>query len=192
MSSSEYTPTTEQRDAIEDALLDYGMEREDADHSRLVKPDFEGAVDRIVAVLDEARREGLAQGWDEAVARAEKAEREPTTVQWDADRTAPARTVTHADVEKALDTGIRGATDGGLIDQDTSIPSGECVRLAVDAVCNLLGIEAEPVDPVEQKAVELFEATDDNIWAWATAPVQAQDRYRRIAEHVLGQEANNE
>ncbi|MBB0990058.1 hypothetical protein G6009_00950 [Dietzia sp. SLG510A3-30A2] len=65
-------------------------------------------------------------------------------------RTASA--VSRADVEKALDTGIRGTTDGGLIDQDTSIPSGECVRLAVDAVCGLLGIDAEQaVDPAEEQ-----------------------------------------
>ncbi|MGX1598614.1 hypothetical protein ACWIDS_16310 [Dietzia maris] len=77
---------------------------------------------------------------DEWKARAEKAEA----------RTAAA--VSRADIEKALDTGIRGTTDGGLVGQDTSIPSGECVRLAVDAVCDLLGIEAEqPADPVEEQ-----------------------------------------
>lgn len=56
---SGYVPTTEQRDEIEDALLDYGMEREDSVFSfRATTPGFEGAVDRIVAVLAEARREG--------------------------------------------------------------------------------------------------------------------------------------
>ncbi|WP_404851104.1 hypothetical protein [Dietzia kunjamensis] len=92
---------------------------------------------------------------DAAVARAEalEAEAEEAFEQgatWQKARTAPA--VTHADVEKALDTGIRGTTDGGLIDQDTSIPSGECVRLAVDAMCDLLDTEAEQdVDPVEDQ-----------------------------------------
>ena len=60
--------------------------------------------------------------------------------------------MTREDVISALTVGIRGTTDGDLIDQDTSIPSGECVRLAVDAACDLFGIEQETaVDPVEAR-----------------------------------------
>ncbi|WP_440221194.1 hypothetical protein [Dietzia sp. MNB45] len=96
-------------------------------------------------------REQMTRDRDEWKARAILAEQERENWRITAiNRATPA--VTHADVEKVLDTGIRGATDGGLIDQDTSIPSGECVRLAVDAVCDLFGIEAEQaVDPVEEQ-----------------------------------------
>lgn len=63
---SEHVLTTAQREEIEDALLDYGREREDAVSSfRCGEADFEGAVDRIVAVVAEARREGQAEAWDE-------------------------------------------------------------------------------------------------------------------------------
>jgi hypothetical protein len=87
-------------------------------------------------------------------------------------RTASA--VSRADVEKALDTGIRGTTDGGLIDQDTSIPSGECVRLAVDAVCGLLGIDAEQaVDPI-------MSVIRDGLNVWGTT----DEGVRQIAESV--------
>lgn len=100
--------------------------------------------------------------------------------------------VSRADIEKALDTGIRGTTDGGLIDQDTSVPSGECVRLAVDAVCDLLGIEAErAVDPVEAKARELWEvARFEDGDEWPGLLQVERDCYRRMASHVLGREAD--
>lgn len=63
--------------------------------------------------------------------------------------------------------------------------SATCLEAAARA------IEAEQAaDPVEAKARELFDATDESIWAWATAPIHTQDRYRRIARHVLGQEAD--
>ena len=58
---------------------------------------------------------------------------------------------------------------------------------AYEAMARAFEANAEPADQVEQKAVELYEATDDSIWAWATAPVQVQDMYRRLAAHVLGQ-----
>lgn len=121
---------------------------------------------------------GYADAWAELTAAVREA------------RTAPA--VTHADVEKALDTGIRGTTDGGLIDQDTSIPSGECVRLAVDAVCDLFGIEAEQdIDPVEAKARELYEVGNPGtVGMWESIHDAFKDGYRRIARHVLGQEAD--
>lgn len=114
---------------------------------------------------DDARRER-----DEWKARAEAAEA----------RTAPA--ITREDVEAALAQEHRMAFGMPVVSID----------VALETVCSLFGVEAEPADPVEQKAVELFEATDDSIWAWATAPVQTQDRYRAIAAHVLGQEAGHE
>ena len=92
-------------------------------------------------------------------------------------KNAPARTVTREDVEKAISelrTFPRFLTDELLVLRDE----------AIDAVWALVSGD----DSVEQKAVELFEATDESIWAWATAPVQTQDMYRRIAEHILWQE----
>lgn len=62
---SEYTPTTEMRDRVEDALMDYGRDREDAAYSSMVKPDLAGALAEILSVLAVARREGQAGAWDE-------------------------------------------------------------------------------------------------------------------------------
>lgn len=58
---SEYTPTTEMRDRIEDALMDYGRDREDAAYSSMVKPDLAGALAEILSVLAVARREGQVE-----------------------------------------------------------------------------------------------------------------------------------
>ena len=55
----------------------------------------------------------------------------------------------------------------------------------VNEMCDLFGVEAEQaVDPVEKKARELYRvATPDARWETVA------DEYRRIAAHVLGQEA---
>jgi hypothetical protein len=88
---------------------------------------------------------------DEWKARATLAEQERENWRITAiNRANPA--VSRADIRKAIDTGIRGTTDGDLIDPDSDLPTGECVRLAIDAVCDLLGVEAEQdVDPFEEQ-----------------------------------------
>lgn len=58
---SEYVPTTEMRDRIEDALMDYGRDREDAAYSSMVKPDLAGTLAEILSVLAVALREGQAE-----------------------------------------------------------------------------------------------------------------------------------
>lgn len=104
---------------------------------------------------------------------------------------AEARTaVTREEVEKAITVGVRGTTDGDLIDQDASIPSGECVRLAVDATCDLFGIEAEQaVDPVEAKARELAKAGGIDF---DEQDPEIVEMLLGIARHVLGKETDDE
>ena len=109
---------------------------------------------------------GVAQGWR---ARAEAAEA----------RTAPS--VTRAGVKNAIDTCFALAPK-----INTQVIS--------DAVCDFLGVEADPVvDPVLDKARELWDVarpSDDVMWRDLTS--EAQQEYRRIAAHVLGQEAGDE
>lgn len=45
-----------------------------------------------------------------------------------------APSATRDEVARAVDAGIRGTTDGDLIDADADIPAGEAVRLATDAL----------------------------------------------------------
>ena len=45
-----------------------------------------------------------------------------------------APSATRDEVARAADAGIRGTTDGDLIDADADIPAGEAVRLATDAL----------------------------------------------------------
>ena len=85
--------------------------------------------------------------------------------------------------------------NGTVLNVTTAEDCREKAQRHLDAVarCESIAraIEAEQAeDPVEAKAEELFDATDESIWAWATAPIHTQDRYRRIARHVLGQEAD--
>ena len=162
------------------------------------QPYDQGGVRGADSLLYRAERER-----DEAVARAEKAERErdefrPT---WDesvsfaywvagrlgchvddlddltltemAERAAaqPAPEVTRDDIENQL----RIAYESG------NHPI-ERIRVATAAVCDLFGVEA--VDPVEEKARELYRAATPDA-RWETVA----DEYRRIARHVLGQEA---
>lgn len=54
-------------------------------------------------------------------------------------------------------------------------------------------IEAEPADPVEAKARELWKAADPAADVeWVETLGRVRDRYRRIAAHVLGKEADDE
>ena len=142
---------------------------------------------------------------DSALSRAETAEFRWSQMKARAEQAEARTAVTREDVEKALDTGIRGTTDGGLIDQYSSIPSGECVRLAVDAVCHLFGIEAgHPADPVEELARQIETATRaairqvcDDLAALAPSldPLTVEQAMevtaasRKVAAHVLREEA---
>lgn len=47
---------------------------------------------------------------------------------------AAAPSATRDEVARTVDAGIRGTTDGDLIDADADIPAGEAVRLATDAL----------------------------------------------------------
>lgn len=151
---------------------------------------------------DKWRAEWVAVNEDLKAARQREGQADEQWKKWEGQaRRAEARTdsaVSRADVEKALDTGIRGTTDGGLIDQDTSIPSGECVRLAVDAVCDLFGVKAEQaVDPVEAKARELYGVANAGV-SWDAVIKSADEgnrvdrevarEYRAIARHVHGED----
>lgn len=50
--------------------------------------------------------------------------------------------------------------------------------------------EAEPVDPVEAKARELWEVVKPSVYAtWSGTNEKAKDQFRKVAAHVLGQEA---
>lgn len=53
--------------------------------------------------------------------------------------------------------------------------------------------EAEAVDPVEQKAKELYQVGNPGtVCTWESTHEAFKDWYRRIAAHVLGQEAGDE
>ena len=87
-------------------------------------------------------------------------------------RTAPA--VTRAGVKNAIDTCFALAPK-----INTQVIS--------DAVCDFLGVEAEPADPVEEKARELYRAATPDA-QWETVA----NEYRRIAAHILRQEEGDE
>lgn len=94
-------------------------------------------------------------------------------------RTTPA--VTREDVDDAVRTGMSGLS---------AMLAEHSLREAADAVCALFGVEAEPADPVEAKARELYEVSNpDTVGKWETIHEAFKDGYRRIAEHVLGQES---
>ena len=140
------------------------------------KPDADSFSDRVwKRAYESMRRER-----DEWKARADK---------WHGawQRSAPVP-ISSADIDRALINVTSNAMNYPNPSQMLGKDSGPLRRKCVDAVCALFGIETEPADPVEAKARELFEATDESIWTWATAPVQTQDMYRRIAEHILWQE----
>lgn len=171
---------------------------------------LDAAADRVVheqTRAEDAERErdewkAGGQEW-ELLAKQERARAEAAEA-----RTAPA--VSRTDVEKAITVGVRGTTDGDLIDPDTSIPSGECVRLAIDAVCRLFGVEAEATpDPVEELAGHIDRAVHEALAKTidmiavefgVQAPMhvedflpEAWDEYRYdLARHVLGSGADDE
>lgn len=96
--------------------------------------------------------------------------------------------VTRADIDRALidvtSNAMNYPTPSQMLGKDT----GPLRRKCVDAMCDLLGIEAEQVvDPVESKARELYRAVMPDA-RWETVA----DEYRRIAAHVLEQEASSD
>lgn len=126
---------------------------------------------------DDATRAACERA-EEAEARATLAEQERENWRITAiNRAAPA--VSRADIEKAISelrTFPRFLTDELLVLRDE----------AIDAAWALVsGNEAEQsTDPVEEKARELYRAaTPDARWETVS------DEYRRIAAHVIGQEA---
>lgn len=122
---------------------------------------------------------GYAEAWAELTAAVREA------------RTAPA--VTRDDIDRALINVTSNAMNYPTPSQMLGKDSGPLRKKCVDAVCDLLGIEAEQVvDPVEEKAEELMRVlapeTEDRTWGILTEP--AREDFRRLARHVLGQEAD--
>lgn len=163
-------------------------ERERDESLRVKGEAFDRAVraerERDAAV---ARAEQAENARDTAATRAKQLEREVSKVEgrasewsikaqeWqDRAEAAEARTaVTREDVEKVVH-----GSGGGFFDSR--------LDAITDAVCDLFGVEAEqPVDPVEDKARELYRAATPDA-RWETVA----DEYRRIAAHILGQEAD--
>lgn len=101
-------------------------------------------------------------------------------------RTAPE--VKRADIEKA----IRGKVWAANRDPNKAGFHRVHVDWATDAVCDLFGIEAEQaVDPVTEKARELWEVGGKHTpWSFDELSPETADEYRRLARHVLGQEAD--
>ena len=64
----------------------------------------------------------------------------------------------------------------------------------VNEICDLFGVEAEQaVDPVEAKAKELWEVAKPSANAtWSGTNELAKEQFRKVAAHVLGQEAGDE
>lgn len=57
-------------------------------------------------------------------------------------------------------------------------------------VCGMFGVEDVRVDPVEEKAIELWEvAYRPQHGTWDNEQAVIKDRFRDVAAHVLGQEA---
>ena len=164
-------------DIAASASVDAVIETLDAHHPRPGR-DFSGVDWK--AMYDQARRER-----DAAVERAEQAvERGDNWEQRAHDwmKLAEKRgAVSRADIEKAL----RECTN--------DVFASHAYPHMADAVCALFCIEAEQaVDPVEAKARELHEvASPAPYWTWEVLVENAKEPYRRIARHVLGQEADH-
>lgn len=163
-----------------DALL-YRAERAERERDAAI-----ARAERYVRERDEAdRRTAAAEAdrdrWklhhDRVDGQWAKAEREVT-------RLRGTGAVSRADIEKAIL--LRRWNTSGPDSQGFAIIH---IPSAVDAVCETVGIEDEQaVDPVEQKARELYalawpddEDPDTNTDVWETC--------ENIARHVLGQEA---
>ena len=88
--------------------------------------------------------------------------------------------LTRADIEKAL----RECTN--------DVFASHAYPHMADAVCALFGIEAEQaVDPVQEKARELWEAGAANHLPLGEQPANVRKAFNRLARHVLGQEADH-
>ena len=90
--------------------------------------------------------------------------------------------VTRAQVEVAIKWPLEGS--------NITLPE-DLFQKQVDEVCSLLGIEAEHADPIEDKARELHEIAqgDGPFIVWEALMDQERNMYRRMAAHVLGQDA---
>ena len=88
--------------------------------------------------------------------------------------------LTRVDIEKAL----RECTN--------DVFASHAYPHMADAVCALFGIEAEQaVDPIEEKARVLWEAGRANPLLLDDQPANVRETFRRVAEYVLGQEADH-
>ena len=91
----------------------------------------------------------------------------------------PRPEVTKDDIAKAIRDGLY---DDGW--HATSALMGSAVR----GVWNLL--HPEPVDPVEAKAIELHQVAYGGRIGFGHATLNAQEMFRSLARHILGQEAD--
>lgn len=117
-------------------------------------------VDIVMRNLADARRER-----DAAVERADQAEAriEGWREAHDALMENPCP-VALDEVEKAIDTGVRGTTDGDLIDPDADLPAGECARLAINAVWALVSGSDRAVYVVRESDLPEVERDEDGNW----------------------------
>lgn len=169
--------------AVLDALVDHlktspgPSEREcrDAvDDLRTMRRERDAAVERADQLRDE-RDDALSAGL-EALGAAESKVRV-----LEGERAAqPALAVSRADVAEALARCLNPEM------WNVTFPS------VVDEMCALFGIEAEQaVDPVQEKARELWEAGAANHLPLGEQPANVRKAFNRLARHVLGQEADH-
>lgn len=208
-STLEVALNADERRALADALVP-GRDFSGVDWKTMFEHEIRNRV-AAVALLRRERDEALrkkGEAFDRAVraererdewkARAEAAGREREKI---ADQFATFRAeivaeavkarksaVTRADIDRALidvtSNAMNYPTPSQMLGKDT----GPLRRKCVDAMCDLLGIEAEQVvDPVESKARELYRAVMPDA-RWETVA----DEYRRIAAHVIEQETDHE
>lgn len=95
--------------------------------------------------------------------------------------TNDAPSVSRVEVEEAMEEFRVGLE----LPQDFVRPTTRVSALA-DAVCRLFGIDP---DPVEELAEELWRVAERPVAGWATEAPVRREKMRRIAAHVLGQEA---
>ena len=100
-----------------------------------------------------------------------------------------------------IDGGKWWLADGALVNTCESPTESEAQEAVDDALATLVGalaarraIEAEAVvDPVEAKAQELWEVAKPSANAtWSGTNELAKEQFRKVAAHVLGQEADDE
>ena len=181
------------------SLFEVSRQRDDAVIGR---DEWKARAEALEAEAEEAFEQGATWHKEQsvpAVSRAEQLEKNLAKVMSDyqdledereeiADQFATFRAEIVAEAVKARESAVP-RTD---IEEQLRIAyeSGnhpiERIRIATDAMCDLFSVEAEQdVDPIEEKARELYRAATPDA-RWETVA----DEYRRIAAHVLGQEAD--